>query len=53
MLMGYVPKKQTNLTVEGNEKGPINIIHKCVDTEKNERHTVNVGQKQERPPQVL
>lgn len=49
----YVSKKHTALPAEGNEKSPVNVIHKCVDTEKNERSIVNVGQKQEQPPQVL
>lgn len=36
MLMWQVPKKHTNLTVEENKKGPVNIMHQCVATEKNE-----------------
>lgn len=37
MLMGYVTKKHTTLIVDGNKKGPVNIMHKCVDMEKNEK----------------
>ena len=34
--MGEVSKKHTALRVE--ESGPVNIMHKCVDTKKKERY---------------
>ena len=48
-VMAYASKKHTTLPAEGSEKGPANIIHKGIDTEKNERSIVNAGQKQEQP----
>lgn len=32
--------------MEGNEKGPVNTIHKCVDTNKKETSKANESQKQ-------
>lgn len=51
--MGYLSKKHITLRVEESEKGPVNIMHKCVDTEKMEKIVVNAGQKQEQPPEEL
>lgn len=33
--------------MEENEKGPVHIMHKCVDTEKRERSLVSAGQRKE------
>lgn len=51
MLMGHVSKTHSALGLE--ERGSVNITHKCADPEKKERSRVNAGRKQEQPLQEV